>query len=100
MQSVELLSRYAHLLLILVRDPDITIRDLSIVLDITERTVHRILNQLQQNGFVSIERLGRKNIYHVLLDSQSSARFENGCRVGDVVGLVVESNQVNKSARG
>lgn len=99
-QSVDLLSRFAHLLLILVRDPDVTIRDISIMLDLTERTVHRTLIQLEQEGFVSIERLGRRNRYRVLLDTQSSSRFENNCKVGDVIGLVMKHDQTKKHLEG
>jgi DNA-binding transcriptional ArsR family regulator len=98
-ECVDLLSRYAHLLLILVRDQDATIRDISIILDLTERTVHRTLNQLREEGYISIERVGRRNRYRVLADMQSTSRFENNCRVGDVLGLVVGQGGFTKPSR-
>lgn len=100
MQCVDLLSRYAHLLLILARDPDATIRDISIILDLTERTVHRTLNQLGQEGYISIERVGRRNRYRVLVEMQSTSRFENNCKVGDVLGLVVGQGGFNTPIEG
>ena len=95
-QSVHLLSRHAHVLLILTQDPALTIREISIVLDVTERTVLRIINQLEKQGFLQIERRGRNNSYQVLLDAESSSRFENGCKIRDVIGLVDGHKQNEK----
>lgn len=95
-QSVHLLSRHAHVLLILAKDPMVTIREISFVLDVTERTVLRILNQLEEQGFLRIERRGRNNSYRVLLDAESSSRFEKGCTVRDVVGLVKSQEHINE----
>jgi DNA-binding MarR family transcriptional regulator len=97
-QSVHLLSRHAHVLLILAKDPMVTIREISFVLDVTERTVLRILNQLEEQGFLRIERRGRNNSYRVLLDAESSSRFENSCKIRDVIGLM-NSHEQNEKPR-
>lgn len=89
LQPVHLFSRFTHVLLILVRDPGVTIREISIVLDVTERTVHRILNQLEMQGFVRIERQGRRNKYVVVDQAESALRFENGCKVNEVIKLAL-----------
>lgn len=95
-QPIHLLSRYAHVLLILIQDPAITIREISIVLDITERTAIRTLNELEKKGFISIERRGRNNWYQVLLDAASSSRFENSCTTRDLIGLVIGHEHINE----
>ena len=95
-QPIHLLSRYAHVLLILIQDPNVTIRELSIVLDVTERTALRTLNELEKKGFISIERRGRNNCYRVLLDAQSSSRFENNCTTRDLIGLVIGHEQIKE----
>ena len=90
-QSVGFFSRYTHVLFILVRDPDVTIREMSIILNVTERTVHVILNQLEQQGFIQIDRQGRKNSYRVLLDARSKSRFEQGCTVREILKMISDS---------
>lgn len=87
-QAISFLSRYAHVLMIIMRDPSVTIREISIILGVTERTIHIFLNQLEQQGVISIKRQGRKNTYRVLLDAKSPSRFENGCKVRDVLGII------------
>jgi DNA-binding transcriptional ArsR family regulator len=95
-QPIHLLSRYTHVLLILIQDPNITIRELSIVLDVTERTALRTLNELEKKGFISIERRGRNNWYRVLLDAQSLSRFENNRTVRDLIGLVIGHEHIKE----
>lgn len=95
-QDVDFLSRHAHVLLVLFQDPKITAREISVMLDVTERTTLRVLNQLKKQGFISIERRGRNNFYQVLIDAQSSSRFENGCKVQDLLGLVSGDKQIKE----
>ena len=59
------LTNHAHVLLCVTRDPDARIRDLADAVGITERAVQRILADLAESGYVTTERLGRRNVYRV-----------------------------------
>ncbi len=58
-----LLTRHAHVLLELSRNPDTRLRDLALRTGLTERTVHRIVSELVAGGFVTRERRGRRVSY-------------------------------------
>jgi len=57
------LSNHAHVLICVARDPQLTIRELSDVVGITERAVQRILGELSSEGYLQKEREGRNNRY-------------------------------------
>lgn len=59
------LTNHAHTLLCISEDPDIRFRDIAQRVGITERAVQRIVGELEQAGYVSHERVGRRNHYEV-----------------------------------
>ena len=59
------LTNHAHVLLCVARDPEARIRDLATQVGITERAVQRILVDLEQAGYLTHERTGRRNVYRV-----------------------------------
>lgn len=63
-----LLSTHARVLVEIARDPDVRIRDLAAECDMTERAVQRIVADLEQAGYLSHTRVGRRNRYTVNTD--------------------------------
>lgn len=59
------LTNHAHVLLCISRDPEIRLRDLAELVGITERAAHRIVVDLENGGYISRERTGRRNHYEV-----------------------------------
>jgi len=59
------LTNHTHILVCLARDPMTTVRDLSHQVGITERSVQRILSDLEDSGVVARSREGRRNRYDV-----------------------------------
>lgn len=59
------LTNHAHVLLCIAEDPAARMRDLAEKVGITERAVHRIVDDLEQAGYVSRSREGRRNHYAV-----------------------------------
>jgi DNA-binding MarR family transcriptional regulator len=60
------LSNHAHVLLCVAGDPEMRLRDIAGSLDITERTTHRIVSELVEDGYLARERVGRRNRYTLL----------------------------------
>ena len=79
------LTNHAHVLLALHRDPDLRQRDIAGLVGITEGAVQRILNELEHTGFLSIERVGRRNHYEVKTDAQLRHPLDAGHTVGEVL---------------
>lgn len=63
------LTNHGRVLLCLVHDPDLRIRDLALVLGITERSTQKILGDLVKAGYVTRRRVGRRNAYEVHVET-------------------------------
>jgi DNA-binding MarR family transcriptional regulator len=59
------LSNHAQVLLCIASDPGIRLRDIGAQVGITERTTHSIVNELAGAGYLSRERIGRRNRYTI-----------------------------------
>lgn len=62
------LTNHSHILVCLIDNPTIRIRDLALAVGITERAVQRILTELEEAGVLEKVREGRRNRYVVFLD--------------------------------
>ncbi len=59
------LTNHAHVLICIAREPQIRLRDLAEQVGITERAVQRIVADLEEGGYLTHERDGRRNVYRV-----------------------------------
>lgn len=59
------LSNHGHVLVHLSRYPDSRVRDIADAVGITERSAQAILSDLEDSGYVTIARIGRRNSYTV-----------------------------------
>jgi predicted ArsR family transcriptional regulator len=79
------LTNHAHVLIALHRDPDLRQRDIAGLVGITEGAVQRILNELESGGYLSIERVGRRNHYDVNTEADLRHPLDAGHTVGDLL---------------
>lgn len=82
------LTNHAHVLVCLARDPDLRQRDLSDLIGITERATQVILGDLEASGYVTRERIGRRNHYRLQLDRPLRHPLEATHTVGEVIELL------------
>ncbi len=59
------LSNHGHVLIHLNRFPESRIRDIAEAVGITDRSAQAILADLEEAGYVTITRVGRRNSYKV-----------------------------------
>ena len=59
------LTNHAHVLACIAADPDVRLRDVATIVGITERTAAQIVNELEQAGYLTKTRDGRRNQYEV-----------------------------------
>jgi DNA-binding IclR family transcriptional regulator len=64
-QTWTFLTNHAHVLISLADDPTLRIRDLAARVGITERAIQRIIADLEEAGYLTHEREGRRNLYRV-----------------------------------
>jgi DNA-binding MarR family transcriptional regulator len=79
------LTNHAVVLLMIWREPDLTVRGIAEHVGITERAVQRILAELQQAGYLMRTRVGRRS--HYTINGEGSLRHESVAHV-EVVKLL------------
>ncbi len=83
------LTNHSHVLISLARDPDLRLRDLAVLVGITERAVQTILRDLEAGGYISRRRVGRRNRYDVHPDLPMRHPVEAGHRVAEILQVLV-----------
>jgi hypothetical protein len=58
-------TNHAHVLACIAADPATRLRDIAVVVGITERTAAQIVNDLERAGYLTKTRVGRSNHYEV-----------------------------------
>jgi DNA-binding Lrp family transcriptional regulator len=59
------ITNHALVLTVIARHPRRTLREIGDAVGITERAAHKIINDLEEAGFVSKEKDGRRNVYRI-----------------------------------
>ena len=82
------LSNHAHVLVCLARDPEARLRDIAADVGITERRVSSIVADLEAEGVVRINRVGRRNTYTVNRRARLRHPLESHQSVGDLLRAI------------
>ena len=67
-QNWTFLSNHAHVLVCIAKQSDVRLSEVAALVGIRERTVHRIVHELLDAGYISVTKDGRNNVYSVDLD--------------------------------
>ncbi len=82
------LTNHAHVLIVLHADSELVLREVAARVGITERAVQRIVQDLEDGGFIERERVGRKNRYRVLTGQPLRHPIEAHRKIGDLLRLI------------
>ena len=82
------LTNHAHVLIVLHAQPGIVLREVAVKVGITERAVQRILHDLEEAGIILREKVGRQNVYEVVLDQRLRHPIEAHRKIGDLLKLI------------
>ena len=82
------LSNHGHVLVCLAQEPDIRVRELADRVGITDRTAHLIINDLVEAGYVSRQKVGRRNRYRVNPRLRFRHPVERDHRIGEMLDLL------------
>src|SRR4051812_16407121 len=58
-------TNHAHVLEAIATDPTLRLRDIAVEVGVTERTVAQIVSNLEEAGYLTKTREGRRNLYEV-----------------------------------
>lgn len=80
------LTNHAHVLVHLHANPEARVRDLAQAVGITERSVMNILGDLEESGYVTRTRVGRRNEYRV----HPRLKFRHPAEASQPIGKLLE----------
>lgn len=82
-------SNHFHVLGCLVRWPQATQREIAGKVGITERAVQRIVADLESDGYLTRERVGRENRYRLNLGRKLRHPLEQHCRLSALFDVLL-----------
>jgi len=82
------LTNHASVLLCLAADPNQRLRDVAAAVGITERAVQRIVADLEEAGYLTRTRVGRRNRYELHPDLPMRHPTQRRRQVGDLIALL------------
>ncbi len=87
------LSNHAHVLVCIAREPELLLRKVAHRVGITERAVQRIVADLEDGGYLSRSREGRRNRYEVHRNRPLRHSVESHREVGVLLNLILQTDQ-------
>ncbi len=81
------LTNHAHVLICVAELPQARVRDIAETVGITERAAHRILAELEEEGFLTRHRDGRRNSYSLNTDKRLRHPMDRAHRVAELISL-------------
>jgi len=82
-------SNHLQVMVCLARDPDLSLRQVSQTIGITERAVQRIVTDLEQAGYIERRKEGRRNHYTIHAQVPLRHPMERHLCIGDLLSLIV-----------
>lgn len=84
-------TNHARVMGCVATDPDARIRDIAQAVGITERTAAHIVNDLEQAGYLTRTRVGRRNRYQI--GSETKVRLPRlpAMTVGQLLALLLQA---------
>ena len=86
--SWQFFTNHLHVLLAIRRDPDARQRDIAALVGITEGAVQRIVGDLEDEGYLRHERVGRRNRYEVIGTTTLRHPLEDNHSIGELLDLL------------
>ena len=83
------LTNHAHVLIVLSQDASLVLREVALKIGITERAVQRIIADLEQDGFIEREKVGRRNQYRIRTKQPLRHPIESHRSIGDLIATIV-----------
>jgi len=91
-------SNHGHVYFLLANNESITLREIALKVDITERSVTGIISDLYREGYIDKEKVGRTNIYRAIPEKRLKHPLESNVKLSDLNALVRKANKKMRSA--
>lgn len=86
-------SNHGHVYFLLATNEDIVVREMALMVGITERSIMGILQDLEASGYIKREKVGRSNRYKIVAKKTLRHPLESNVLLKDLVHLIKEAKQ-------
>lgn len=93
-----LLTGHGRVLAEIASNPGARVRDISAVVGLTERTVQAIVGDLDEAGYITRTRAGRRTIYAVRPDSPFRHAAQEGLQIGPFLAALARPGSAETEA--
>lgn len=93
------LTSHAQVLLCIHRNNRMTAKQIADVVSITERNVQRILKDLEETGYITRQREGRRNVYDVHPNVPMRHPAQHGHSVRELLDILGDEQLSNRRRR-
>ncbi len=84
------LTNHTHVLLCLYRNPDSTLREVAGLVGITERMVQKVVAELLADGFILVNKIGRRNSYKIRTGMRLRHPLESHRQIGELLAHLAQ----------
>jgi len=82
------ITNHGLILLYISQHSQCTTREMAPTINATERTVHRVLIDLEKEGYITRQRTGKGNIYRINTEQSLKHELARDVLVGDLLDLL------------
>lgn len=90
MSNWTFLTNHSHVLLCIAEDPNVRLREVAVRVGITERAAQRIVAELEAEGYLSHDKVGRRNRYQVHPELPLRHPLEDHLEIGALLRVLTE----------
>jgi CTP-dependent riboflavin kinase len=93
------ITNHGLILLYISQHPQCTTRDMAYAVRVTERTVHRMLVDLENERYITRRRTGKGNIYQISRKRGLKHELVRGSGVADLLALLASKVDLSRGDR-
>ena len=98
MSDLKFFINFGHVVVCVGSIIQVRLRDVALVVGITERAVQNIVRDMQEAGFLTVSKQGRRNRYRINRRKSLRHGLESHCNVGKLLALVTKPVRESKPA--
>lgn len=92
MSTWTFLTNHSQVLLCIAQNQRLTAREIAAIVGITERAVQRILDDLEEGGYITRQRDGRRNSYEIHPELPMRHPAQQGHSIRELLELLAPQN--------
>ena len=99
MKKWNFITNHGLVLLYVSRNPQCTMRDMAAALGVTERSIQRVLKDLEAEGYITWQSTGRGNIYEINHTRELKHELTKDSIVRDLLSLLGDKQKKRAKSR-